>query len=106
MRENLWWYYFLFLSHLLLLSFFQFLNNIPVGGLLLDHRDSGALLASGVANKKDKEQMVVFVIPSSFQAPGKPLPPLSLSLLSSVSAPQQHLESVWIAQTSAIQTAS
>lgn len=55
------------------------LNNIPVSGLLLDHRVSGALLASGVADKKDKEQMVVFVIPSSFQPPGKPLPPLPLS---------------------------
>lgn len=46
----------------------------------LDHRDSGSLLASGVANKKDKEQMVVFVIPSSFQPPGKPLLPLVPSL--------------------------
>lgn len=61
------------------------LNNIPVSGLQLDHRDAGSLLASGVANKKDKEQMVVFVIPSSFQPPGKPHH-LSLSL----SAPQQH----------------
>lgn len=55
------------------------LNNIPVSGLQLDHRDAGSLLASGVANKKDKEQMVVFVIPSSFQPPGKPHH-LSLSL--------------------------
>lgn len=94
MRENLWWYhlFFLFLSHLLLLSFFQFLNNIPVSGLLLDHRDSGALLASGVANKKDKEQMVVFVIPSSFQAPGKPLPPLSHSPSFPLSL---HHSSIW-----------
>ena len=55
------------------------LNNIPVSGLQLDHRDAGSLLASGVADKKDKEQMVVFVIPSSFQPPGKPHH-LSLSL--------------------------
>lgn len=51
----------------------------------LDHRDSGSLLASGVANKKDKEQMVVFVILSSFQPPGKPLLPLSHSLFASLS---------------------
>lgn len=65
----------------------------------LDHRDSGSLLASGVANKKDKEQMVVFVIPSSFQPPGKPLlplfpslsPSLSTSLTLSLSEPQRHL---------------
>lgn len=55
------------------------LNNIPVSGLQLDHRDSGSPLASGVADKKDKEQMVVFVIPSPFQPPGKPHH-LSLSL--------------------------
>lgn len=55
------------------------LNNIPVSGLQLDHRDAGSPLASGVADKKDKEQMVVFVIPSSFQPPGKPHH-LSLSL--------------------------
>lgn len=64
-----------FLSHLLPSSFFPSslsLNNIPVSGLQLDHRDAGSPLASGVAVKKDKEQMVVFVIPSSFQPPGKP----------------------------------
>ncbi|KAI3361494.1 hypothetical protein L3Q82_013643 [Scortum barcoo] len=48
-------------------------------GLQLDHGDAGSLLASGVTDKKDKEQMVVFVIPSSFQPPGKPHH-LSLSL--------------------------
>lgn len=65
----------------------------------LDHRDSGSLLASGVANKKDKEQMVVFVIPSSFQPPGKPLlplvPSLSHSLSTSLSLSLSH-SAIWM----------
>ena len=71
------------------------LNNIPVSGLQLDHRDLGSLLASGVANKKDKEQMVVFVIPSSFQPPGKHRH-LSLSLSLSPSLHHSSIAGVWI----------
>lgn len=96
---------FLFLSSLFSPFPSLLFNNIPVSGSQSDHRDAGSLLASGVAFKKDKEQMVVFVIAWSFQAAGKP-GHLSLPLCVSFSAAPTALQSCEWGPTSAMQAAS
>lgn len=72
------------LSLCLLLSILSFINiQCAVRSWIIVMQ---SLLASGIAGKKYKEQMVVFVIPSSFQCPGKPHH-LSLSLTLCLSLP-------------------
>lgn len=66
------------------------LKNIPALSLSLDHGDARTALVSRVADKKDKEQMVVFVLPPLFSLLASFTFPLSVSLPLFFFVPQQH----------------